>query len=126
MRRLLSILILGALLLFSAGCGAVLVGGAAAGATYAYVDGQAKATYGASLNTAYSAALTALHDLSIPVVEERKTANDASIKARLSGDTVFISLDSINESSTEITVRVGLMGNKSSSARIHNAIRERL
>ncbi len=126
MRRFLQTAVLCALPLLFGGCGAVIVGGAAAGATYAYVNGQAKAMYNVDLNTAYRASIDALHDLSIPVVEERKTADEATVEAKLSGDTVTVSLDAVGEDATEITVRVGLMGNKTSSARIHKAIRERL
>jgi len=110
----------------AAGCGAVIVGGAAAAGTYFYLDGQSKGTYSVSLNKAYEASLAACKELEIPVTEQNKKLSSATIKGKLSGDTVTISLKLVGDNITEITVRVGLMGNESASHRIHKTISKHL
>ncbi|MUM77558.1 DUF3568 family protein [Pseudodesulfovibrio sp. F-1] len=113
-------------LLGSAGCGAILLGGAAAAGTYVYFDGQAKNTYNASFQKAYDASLAACRELTIPVTSETRDGTSGKITGKLSGDTVIISLKLVGDNLTEITVRVGLIGNESASRRIHATISRHL
>lgn len=119
-------MLLAAMLLCSAGCGAIIVGGAAAAGTYVYLDGQAKNTYSASLQRSYDASLAACRELSIPVTSESRGGSSATIKGKLSGDTVVIAMELVGDDRTEITVRVGLFGNESASRRIHATISRHL
>jgi len=115
-----------AMLFCSTGCGAVLVGGAAAVGTYAYMNGQAKGTYNSSIKNAFSASLATCKELSIPVTKETMDGASSEITGKYYGDTVTISLDLVGDNLTEITVRVGYFGNESASRRIHNAISQKL
>lgn len=125
-KHFLSTMLLCALCLCTAGCGAVIVGGAAAAGTYFYMDGQTKGTYNTSLNKAYEASLAACKDLQIPVTAQSKDGADAKVVGKYYSDEVTISLKLVGDNQTEITVRVGLLGNESASRRINNAINERL
>lgn len=125
-KRLISALLLSVLCLSTAGCGAVIVGGAAAAGTYFYLDGQTRGTYNVSLNKAYKASLAACEDLQIPVISQSKDGADAKVVGKYYGDEVTISLQLVGDNLTEITVRVGLFGNESASRRINNAINEKL
>lgn len=124
--RLLATTLCIGLFFLCAGCGALILGGAAAAGTYVYFDGQSKNTYHTNLNTAYRASKQACTALSIPITREAIDGRSATVEGRLSGDTVTISLQSVGEQLTTITIRVGLFGDESTSLRIHTAIRERL
>jgi hypothetical protein len=124
--RAIAAMLLSAMLLCSAGCGAILLGGAAAAGTYVYLDGQAKNTYKASLQKSFDASMAACKELSIPVTSESKDGSSAKIVGKLSGDTVYITMKLVGDNLTEISVRVGLFGNESASRRIHATIARRL
>jgi hypothetical protein len=124
--RTLATLLLSAMLLCSAGCGALILGGMAAGGTYVYFDGQAKGTYEATLQRSYDATLAACKALDIPVTSRSMDGASAKIVGKLSGDTVYITMSLVGDNLTEISVRVGLFGNESASRRIHNNISTRL
>lgn len=125
-QRIATAILMACMLLSTTGCGAILLGGAGVAGTYAYLNGQSKGTYNASLTKSYEASLAACKALQIPVTLQTKNGASAQVEGKLSGDTVYISLKLIGDNLTQITVRVGLMGNESASHRIHNAIRERL
>lgn len=125
-RKSVATLILCTMLLGTAGCGAIIVGGAAAAGTYAYLNGQAKGTYSTSIAQAFDASLTACKELGIPVTSQSMSGAKGTIRGKLSGDTVTIDLKLVGDTITEITVRVGLWGNEAASHRIHNAISQKL
>ena len=110
----------------TAGCGAVIVGGAAAAGTYYYMDGQARATYDTSLDKAFDASLAACKQMGIAVTMQSKKSTSANITGKLSGDTTTIDIKLIGDELTEIIVRIGLWGNEESSRRLQKAIRNRL
>ncbi len=124
--QLIAAFVVCAICFCTTGCGVIILGGAAATGTYKYINGQASGTYNASLDKAFKASLSACRELNIPVTEETKDEKSAKIKGKLSGDTVTISLNSISEDMTEISVRIGLWGNENSSRRIHNSIGQKL
>lgn len=121
-----ALLLVCALLTGLAGCGAVIAGGAAATGTYAYMTGKAQGTYDASLDKSHAASLVVCKEMGIPVLMERKGDTTSEIKGKLSDDSVTIDLKLVGKNLTEITVRVGLMGNENASRRILGAISQRL
>lgn len=126
MRNMAKLAIL--LLFFSAGCTALVVGGAAAVGTYTYVAGQLKHTYAVNLDRAYKATESACKSLKLPITKSEKELSSASVHCK-DGDTdVWISLKSLDENPkhTEISVRVGILGDEAASKKIHEAIRARL
>jgi hypothetical protein len=114
------------LVLLSTGCAALVVGGAAAVGTYTYVAGQLKQTYNASLESTYRATLAGCESLGLPVIEREKQLSKASIKAQDGDRDVWITLKSQSSSTTEITIRVGYLGDELASVRIRDAIAARL
>mgnify|MGYP005827665845 CR=1 FL=1 len=114
------------LVLLSTGCAALVVGVAAAVGTYTYVAGQLKRTYNANLDTTYQAALAGCEALGLPVQDREKQLSKASIKV-IDGDRdAWIWLTAQSSTTTEISVRVGLLGDELASRRIHDAIAARL
>lgn len=119
-------LVLAVMLLVSAtavaGCGAIIAGTAAATGTYVYVDGQARADYRAGLGRTYDASLAACRSLGMNISGQEIDGDSASISADYRGDDVWIRLSLEADNFTEVSVRVGLLGNKVRSRRIHDAI----
>jgi hypothetical protein len=116
------------LLFFSTGCAALVVGGAAGVGTYSYVAGQLKHTYAANLDRAYRATESACKSLQLPITKSEKKLSSGAVHCK-DGDTdVWISLKSLDKTPkhTEISVRVGVLGDEAASRRIHEAIRARL
>lgn len=124
MRTLKTFMII--LVLFSTGCAALVVGGAAAVGTYTYVAGQLKRTYNANLETTFQATLAGCEALGLPVQEQQKQLSKASIKVLDGGRDAWIWLDAQSSTTTEVSVRVGYLGDELASRRIHEAIQARL
>lgn len=125
--RSLTLLLLSCLLsLGAAGCGAVLVGSAVGAGTYVYMDGKVTGTYAATMDDAIRASRAALADLSIPLTAERRDGDEAELRGKLSRDTVSVDLELVGADLVEISVRVGLAGNRTASQRIHAAIGKHL
>ncbi|MBI9110609.1 DUF3568 family protein [Maridesulfovibrio ferrireducens] len=108
------------------GCGAVLLGGAAAGGTYAYVAGQAKRQYNANLSSTYQATLKACQGLGLKIESNEKRISDASIKAIDVDTTIYIDMKSISSRVTEVSVRYGMLGDEQASSRILSRIKSNL
>jgi hypothetical protein len=110
----------------SSGC-LLFVAGAAAGAgvgTYAYVNGQLKATEGVTLDKAWNATLTAMSDLSYAVTEKQKTGLEGKLTARAPGDRkIQLKLEKKSDTVTEIAIRVGTFGDESLSRQILDKIK---
>jgi len=124
MKSLRNLLIILALL--SSGCAALVVGGAAAVGTYTYVAGQLQRTYNASLDATYQATLAGCETLGLPVQDKQKQLSKASVKV-IDGDRdVWISLTAQSSTTTEVSIRVGYLGDELASRRIHEAIQSRL
>ncbi len=114
------------LVLLSTGCAALVVGGAAAVGTYTYVAGQLHRTYNANLDATYQATLAGCEALGLPLQDKQKQLSKASVKV-IDGDReVWIALKAQSSTTTEVSVRVGYLGDELASRRIHEAIQARL
>ncbi|KAF5048782.1 hypothetical protein DSECCO2_446570 [anaerobic digester metagenome] len=114
------------LVLLCTGCAAVVVGGAAAVGTYTYVAGHLKKTYNVNLDGAYQATIAGCESLGLPVLEREKQLSQATIKTRDADREVWITLKAQSSTTTEISVRVGYLGDEQASRRIHDAIGAKL
>jgi hypothetical protein len=91
------------------------------------MSGELKATYGITLDQAWPATLAAMDSLKLDVESKNMDALGGLIKAkRADGTPVKISLKPLGESSTDIGVRIGTMGSKEKSERVHDAIRQQI
>ena len=85
------------------GCVAALFGAGAGAGTYAYVRGEHRISYPQPLGRTYSAALAALKDLEMPVVDSVKDLTDGTISAKKGdGSSVKILLKREGESVTSV------------------------
>jgi hypothetical protein len=128
MQRHLAILFILALSLsMAAGCGALVAGGAAAAGTYVYTEGRLQSQYDANLDQAFQASLAGAKDMGLKVTEQNKEVAEASIRAeQQDGSPVWISLESLGQEKTQVSVRVGYTGDEQASRRIQEAIAKRL
>ncbi len=111
------------------GCLLLAVGaGAGAGvATIAYVKGELRTTYAASLDRAWEATLSALKDLQIPVRSSNKDATKGDIEAtKADGTKVNVTLEPGGPDTTTVKIRVGTFGDEEASRMINRKIASKL
>ena len=109
------------------GCGALLVGAAGGAGAVAWVKGEMKANIDKPLDEVYTAAGEALKELELPGAIEKKDALTAKIKSSFAdGKDIVIRIESLSDTSSEISVRVGTLGDKSRSQKILDTIHKHL
>ena len=123
------ILVLICMSLMLQGCVLLVLGaGAGAGAaTVAYVKGELKTTYAASLNRTWDATLSALKDLQMDVHTRKKDATEGNIEAtKADGTKVKITLEPAGPDTTSVRIRVGTFGDEEVSRVINRKIASKL
>ena len=123
---ILSIIVLCAILPFSTGC-AVLVGGAAGGTGVAYVSGDLEVTVQSDPKSIAEATLRAFETLEI----RKRSVEISEIDARVEGSTVthkrvLVNIKRKAEGISNISIRVGIFGDKDLSQVIYAEIRKQL
>ncbi|WP_447971944.1 DUF3568 family protein [Nitrospira sp. Kam-Ns4a] len=109
------------------GCALLLVGAAGGTAGVVYVNGQLKEELDVPVPTPHQAAVAGLKDLNLPVLEDKGDKLTASVKSDLASDTqVWISIESLTDSRSKITIRVGVMGDEAKSRQILEATKRHL
>ena len=108
------------------GCALLVAGGAAAGGTYAYFNGQAEQEYNVGIQKTFDASLAACRDLGIMVEKQKLNGDSGKIVGKYNGDRVSISQTLKADNVTKVSVRVGLLGDEVISRKIHTAIENRL
>jgi hypothetical protein len=117
-----------ALFLFS-GCAALVVGGAAIGAssgTYFYVNGELKTDYFAPFDKVWSSCEKTVADMRGIEVAPVKEIAQGRITTVINDEKVKFDITYRSKNQTTVAIRVGLMGNKLSSQLLHDKIAENL
>jgi hypothetical protein len=115
--------ILSVFALTSAGCVAVVAGGAAAG-TVAYVRGELSAVLEADMNTSAAAVENAREKLELFSQSHAKDQLSAKYVWRTADDRrVQVNLKKQTDNSTELYIRVGVFGDEALSRLIYDEIR---
>lgn len=126
LKKLIAALCVIAALSGLAGCGALIVGGASAAGTYVYMHGFLKRDYHTGIDHAFDASRAACRDFGIAVTEISKDGTSGAITGKYRDDTVWIRMKLVGDNQTEISVRIGLLGDEANSRRLHNAIARKL
>jgi len=116
------------LFLFSS-CAALVVGGAAVGAstgTYFYVTGELKTDYYASFDKVWSACEKTVADMRGIEVAPTKEIAQGKISTVINNEKVNFDIKYKSKDFTTVSIRVGLIGNKLSSQLLHDKIAENL
>ena len=117
------------LFLFS-GCAALIVGGAAVGAstagTFFYVNSELKTDYYASFDKVWSACEKTVADMRGIEVAPAKEIAQGKISTVINNEKVNFDIKYKSKDFTTVSIRVGLIGNKLSSQLLHDKIAENL
>jgi len=113
---------------FVQGCGLelLLIGAGAAG-TIAYVKGDLEAVESAKLDVVYDATLKSLDKLELKVTTKSKDVLSGMIVARDAQDKkITIKFKAVTEEATKLYIRVGVFGSETKSRLLYQEIRENL
>jgi len=114
---------------FTSACAPLVVGGAAAGAgsgTYFYINGELKTDYYFSFEKVWSACEKTVADMRGLDVEPLKELGSGKITAMIENEKVQIAANYKAKDVTTVSVRVGIMGDKLASQRLHDKIADNL
>ena len=101
---------------------------AAAGAgTYAYVKGDLKRSYEASMDKTWQAAVQSVEELKLTTESKQSDAFNGVIKGKMAdGKSFTINVKRLGENMTEVGVRIGTFGDRTRSEAIHDKILSKL
>jgi len=125
MKRLKGILVILCSTSFLYGCVLAWVGiGAGVGiGTYKYIEGRLVRSYHIAYSRAWEVTNSALENLQISISDSFDEGTRGKIEAvRKDGKKVSIKLKDMGQGVTEISVRVGILGDRPASEKIHDEI----
>ena len=114
---------------FISGCAALGVGVAAVGAgsgTYFYINGELRTDYYYPFDKVWGACEKTIADMHGVDVEPKKELSSGTITATIDNEKVQFGITYKAKNVTSVAVRVGVMGNKLGSQRLHDKIGENL
>jgi len=111
------------------GCGALILGGAAAGVgagTVAYIKGELKSTESVDIATAWRAGKQTLEDMGFVITREDRDAVKGKLVALgVDNRKIRIKFERKGDHVTEVNIRVGTLGDEEVSRLILSKMRER-
>ncbi|HJS67181.1 MAG TPA: DUF3568 family protein [Nitrospiraceae bacterium] len=111
----------------SSGCFSLVVGAAGGAAGVVYVMGKLKDEMNYDVSAVHTATINALGELELKVLEDKVDKLSAHVESEFSdGEHVWIDLESLSNSRTRITIRVGVTGNEVRARKIYDAIKRHL
>jgi hypothetical protein len=112
---------------FCSGCFWMAVGAVGGAAGAVYVMGKLKDEVNYDVSTVHKATVAALAELDLKVLEDKADKVTAHVEAEFSdSEHVWIDMESLVNSRTSLTIRVGVMGNEVRARKIHDAIKRHL
>ncbi len=113
------------LAVFSSGCIPLVVGATGGAAGVAYVRGKLTEELSYDVPTVHGAALTEMKELGLTLSEDQADALSAHMKSEFADHTsIWISLESMGESRTLATIRVGHTSDEVRSRKILETIKQ--
>jgi len=107
------------------GCAAAVIGGAAVGGgtgAYFYVNGELKTDYPSSFDKAWNACEKTVAYMKATDVFPEKEISKGTIQAIIDGERVRFVVEYKTKDLTTVSIRVGIIGNKSASQRLHDKV----
>lgn len=112
---------------FCSGCFSLLVGAAGGVAGAVYVMGKLEDEVNYDISVVHKATVAALGELDLKLLEDKSDKLSAHVESEFSGgEHVWIDLESLSNSRTSLTIRVGVTGNEFRARKIHDAIKRHL
>jgi hypothetical protein len=122
-----SVVLAAAVPLLCSGCLALAVGATGGAAGAVYLMGKLEDEPAQPVTVVHTAATVGVKDLELPIREDRGDKLTAHLESEFAdGKHVWIDLDSVADSRTQITIRVGVLGDEVRSRKILAAIKARL
>jgi hypothetical protein len=113
--------------LLTTGCVALMVGAGAGAAGTVYVMGKLEERVEASVPKVRKATIAGLNDLNLPIHKNDGDKLSAQIESKTADEkTIWIKINFVTESLSELTIRVGLTGDEQRSREILRAIKRHL
>ncbi|MEO6307582.1 MAG: DUF3568 family protein, partial [Nitrospiraceae bacterium] len=98
---------------FCSGCFSLLVGAAGGVAGAVYVMGKLEDEVNYDVSVVHKATVAALGELDLKLLEDKSDKLSAHVESEFSGgEHVWIDLESLSNSRTSLTIRVGVTGNE--------------
>lgn len=123
------VVLVGGLLVTGSGCAVFWLGAGAAGgvAGTMYVNGKLQTEVDASVPQVEQAAVASLRDLELPVEQREGDHIAAEVKSKTAdGKPIWIHVASTGRARSQVTIRVGYLGNEGRSRRILDAMTAQL
>jgi len=109
------------------GCFWMVVGAAGGAAGAVYVMGKLKDEVNYDVSVVHKATVAALDELELKLLEDKVDKLSAHVESEFSGgEHVWIDLESLSNSRTSLTIRVGVTGNEARARKIYDAIKRHL
>ena len=125
--RVPSLVLCVVLAFFCSGCFWMAVGAVGGVAGAVYVMGKLKDEVNYDVPTVHKATVAALADLELKVLEVKADKVTAHVESEFSdGEHVWIDMESLWNSRTSLTIRVGVTGNEVRARKIYDAIKRHL
>jgi len=115
------------LALSCSGCFALFVGAAGGAAGAVYVMGKLNDELNYEVRVVHNATVAALDELELKLLENKVDKLSAHVESEFTdSEHVWIDLESLSDSRTSLTIRVGVTGNEVRARKIHDAIKRHL
>ena len=112
---------------FCSGCLSLVVGAAGGAAGAVYVMGKLNDEVNYEMSVVHKATVAALAELELKRLEDKVDKLSAHVESEFAdGEHVWIDLESLSDSRTSLTVRVGVTGNEVRARKIYDAIKRHL
>lgn len=108
------------------GCGAVILGGAAAGTTYVYTEGWVERNYSADVDQVFDACVKAAKNMDMVIEKRTLEVSSGEIKATKGEKSYWFKMEEESKDVTTLSIREGILGNKEASQKIHEAVKSQL
>jgi len=123
----ISVVLAAVLPILCSGCLALAVGATGGAAGAVYIMGKLQEELSQPVPTVHKAATVGIKDLELPLLEDKGDKLTAHLESEFAdGKHVWIDLDSVADSRTQITIRVGVLGDEVRSRKILAAIQRDL
>ena len=112
------------LALLCSGCLSLAVGAAGGAAGAVYVMGKLNDEVNYEMSVVHKATVAALAELELKLLEDKVDKLSAHVESEFAdGEHVWIDLESLSDSRTSMTIRVGVIGNEVRARKIYDAIK---
>jgi len=128
-KRSLFGILLTSLFFISFGCAALVVGGAAVGAgsgTYMYVNGELRTDYPYSFDKVWVACEKTIADMRGTAVEPNKEIGQGTISTKINNEPVKFIIKYKDKNLTTVGIRVGIVGDQTSSKLLHDKVNDNI